>query len=191
MVLKENQPLTLEAISELFEVESWMPSEIGTRYWSYRSFSKGHGRLETRSLESSTVLEDWLDWPGVGQVLRRTTERVIVATGEIEREITHAVTSLTPQQAGPKELDSGSRSFIWRGHWSIENKVHHVRDVTMGEDAGQAYTGSTPQAMAAIRYALIGLLRHRGWKSIADAIRHYGAYPHRALALIGALPARL
>lgn len=51
-----------------------------------------------------------------------------------------------------------------RGHWSIENKVHYVRDVTMGEDASQAHVGNTPQAMAALRNALIGLVRRAGWQ---------------------------
>lgn len=186
MVVKDNQPNTRKAIAELFEVGSWMPSEIGTRYWKYSNYGKGHGRLETRTLESSTVLDGWLDWPGVGQVLRRTCKRVRVATGEVERETTYAVTSLRPEQAGAKELEG-----LWRGHWGIENKLHYVRDVTMGEDAGQAYTGSTPQAMAAIRNALIALLRKQGWNSIADALRHYAAHPKRALALLGALPSGL
>ena len=186
MVVKENQPLTREAISELFEVGSWMPSEIGTRYWEHRGYGKGHGRVETRTLESSTVLDGWLDRPGVGQVLRRTCERVRVATGEVEEETTYAVTSLGPERAGPQELGG-----YWRGHWGIENRVHYVRDVTMGEDAGQAYTGSTPQATAAIRNALIALLREQGWKSIADALRHHNAHPKKALALLGALPSGL
>ncbi len=114
MVVKQNQPRTVEAIAELFEVGSWMPCEIGARYWRSRSFGKGHGRLETRTLESSTVLAGWLDWPGVGQVLRRTCERVMVATGEVEREVSYAVTSLTPEQAQPEELEG-----YWRGHWGI------------------------------------------------------------------------
>ena len=186
MVVKDNQPLMREAIAELFDVESWMPSEIGTRYWKYESLGKGHGRLEKRTLECSTVLEGWLRWPGVGQVMRRKCERVIVATGELQREVSYAVTSLSPQEAGAKALEG-----LWRGHWSIENRVHYVRDVTMGEDAGQAYTRSTPQALAALRNCIIRLLRLQGWKSIADALRHYCARPYCALALIGAIPPRL
>ncbi len=32
--------------------------------------SKGHGRLETRTLMASTLLNDYLDWPHVAQVFR-------------------------------------------------------------------------------------------------------------------------
>ncbi len=88
------------------------------------------------------MLDGWLRWPGLGQVL--------LATGELQREVRYAVTSLAPQQAGPKALEA-----LWRGHWNIENRVHYVRDVTMGEDAGQAYTGSTPQALATLRNCII------------------------------------
>lgn len=181
MAVEENQPQMREAIAELFEVGCWMPSEVGTRYWKHRSVEKAHGRLETRMPESSTVLPGWLGWPGVGQVMRRTCERVALATGEVERERTYAVTSLSPGEAGPEELEA-----LWRGHWGIENRIHYVRDVAMGEDAGQAYTGGTPRALAALRNCIIGLLRRNGCKSIADALRHYAAHPTKALALVGA-----
>ncbi|MEJ7653062.1 MAG: ISAs1 family transposase [Chloroflexia bacterium] len=57
MVVKSNQRRLHEAIAELFDVGGWLPSEIGTRYWKYTSSEKGHGRLESRTLESSTVFE--------------------------------------------------------------------------------------------------------------------------------------
>ena len=119
-------------------------------------------------------------------MLRRTCRRVIVRIGEVQEEITSGVTSLPPHEAGAAVMEA-----LWRGHWSIENLVHHVRDGAMAEDAGQAHTGNTPRTLAALRNALLGLLRARGWSRIADALRHYGAAPDRALALIGARPARL
>ena len=57
-------------------------------------------------------------------------------------------------QARPAQLAA------WiRGHWSIENKVHWVRDVTYDEDRSQIRTGTGPQVMAALRNAAIGALR--------------------------------
>jgi hypothetical protein len=44
---------------------------------------KGHGRLETRTVEARLLLNDYLAWPQLGQVLRRTCERVRTHTGEI------------------------------------------------------------------------------------------------------------
>jgi len=139
---------------------------------------KGHGRLEERTLERRLVPPHACDWPGIAQVLRRTCRRVILATGEVQEETTYAVTSL-PAAAGAAVLEA-----LWRGHWTIENRVHYPRDVSWGEDAGQQRVGAAPQALAALRNALLSLLRALGWTSIADALRHYGATPHRALALL-------
>ena len=32
------------------------------------TLDKGHGRIERRTLKATTALNDYLDWPGVGQV---------------------------------------------------------------------------------------------------------------------------
>jgi predicted transposase YbfD/YdcC len=52
----------------------------------------------------------------------------------------HAVTSLALGTASPAQLAG------WlRGHWRIENRLHWIRDVTFGEDASTARTGSLPR----------------------------------------------
>jgi len=45
-----------------------------------------------------------------------------------------------------------------RNHWRIENELHSVRDVTLGEDACRVRSGDAPQVLAAIRNAVIHLL---------------------------------
>ena len=70
--------------------------------------------------------------------------------------------------------------------WPAERhreRVHYVWDVTLGEGAGQAWTGATPQALAAFRNGILALLRTLGWSSITDALGHYGAHAHQALHL--------
>ncbi len=184
MVVKENQPELHAALHRLFtEPPPPLPSDCAE---VYTATEKGHGRLETRTLERSAALNDCLPWPAVGQVLRRTYRSVDLATGVVSQEVTYGVASLRPAEASAAEVEG-----LWRGHWAIETRVHRVRDATMGEDAGQQRVGSTPQALAALRNGLLSLLRHLGWTNIADALRHYGAYAPRALHLLGALPARL
>ena len=100
--------------------------------------------------------------------------------------MTYGLLSLRPEEASAAEA-----AALWRGHWTIENRVHYPRDVTLGEDAGQQRTGNAPQALAALRNGVLSLLRSSGWTNIADAVRHYGAYASRALHLLGALPAGL
>jgi hypothetical protein len=53
----------------------------------------------------------------------------------------------------------------------IENRVHWVRDVTMGEDHSRIRTGAAPEVMAGLRNAAISLLRLSGADNIAEALR--------------------
>jgi predicted transposase YbfD/YdcC len=186
MVVKENQPDLYHAIALLFEQPPWLKQEQSKEYQVHPSANKGHGRREKRRLESSTTLCSYLDWPGVGQVMRRQCERRIVKTGKINRKMRYGITSLRPPEAGAEQLE-----LLWRRHWTIENRDHYVRDVTMGEDACQVHTGHAAHALAAFRNAILSLFRWKGWTNIAAAIRHYAASVFRALELIGAVPARL
>jgi predicted transposase YbfD/YdcC len=178
MVVKENQPELYAHIELLFKVPPvpMQPGELLTDTTTERS----HGRLETRTLECSTALAGYLDWPGAAQVMRRTCQRVILRTGVVERKTTYGITSLGRDLAGPTQI-----AAFWRGHWTIENKVHYVRDETLGEDRGQTHTGNAPQTLATLRNAVISLLRYRGWNNIAAALRHYGASVQQTLQLIG------
>jgi predicted transposase YbfD/YdcC len=184
MIVKQNQSELYEAITLLFDQPPWLEQEKAKEYQVHRTRDKGHGRLESRTLESSTALSDYLDWPGVGQVMRRHYKRMILKTGQVSTKTTYGITSLRPTEAGAAELEA-----LWREHWTIENRVHYVRDVTMGEDACQIHTGNAPQALAALRNGVLNLLRWKGWSNIADGLRHYGASVPHALELIGAVPA--
>jgi predicted transposase YbfD/YdcC len=181
MVVKRNQRRLFEALELFFRL---VPITADAEHWDrVQTINKGHGRIERRTLESSDGLCAYLDWPGVAQVLRRRCERTSVTTGEYSCEVTYGLTDLAPAHAGAAQLEC-----VWRGHWTIENCAHYVRDVTLGEDAGQAHTGSTAQALAAWRNGILIVLRRAGWRNIADAVRAYAASVHNALDLIGAVP---
>lgn len=45
------------------------------------------------------------------------------------------------------------------GHWTVENQLHWVRDVTYDEDCHRARTGNAPQAMAGLRELAFTILR--------------------------------
>lgn len=81
-------------------------------------------------------------------------ERTREIGGRVSREIAYAVTSLTPEQAGPDRL-LGLR----RDHWLIENRLHWRRDVVAREDHSRVRSGSAPQAMAVIRNTTLFMLR--------------------------------
>jgi predicted transposase YbfD/YdcC len=141
---------------------------------------KGHGRLETRTIRTSTVLNDYLDFPGLGQVFRLERERVFQKSRKVERETVHGLTSLTPQQADPARLLK-----LNRDHWSIENKSHYVRDMAYDEDRSQVRANQGPQVMAALRNFVISLLRLAGFEKIVSALRACARSSRRALRLLG------
>lgn len=122
------------------------------------------GRIETRTIRTTTRLNAYLDWPDVGQVCR--LERLVKRDGQETGEVAHAITS-----AGPEWADAAALLASWRGHWGIENRLHWVRDVTLGEDASRIRTASAPEAMAGLRNAAISLLRLSGVSNIAEALR--------------------
>ena len=178
MIVKENQPALYAAIALVFQA----PPPVQAEYHldQVTTVQKGHGRLEPRTLERTCALNGYVDWPTVGQVLWRTCQRIILKTGEVSEEVTYGVTSLAWHEARAAQVEA-----LWRGHWGIENKVHYVRDVTMGEDAGQVHVGHAPQALAALRNGLLTLVRRTGVTHIADALRSYAASLDETFALIG------
>ena len=175
-VVKDNQPWVKEAVSLLFEQPPW-----GERFDEASRESRHGDRQERRRLWASTALNEYLDWPGLGQVC--CVERTRRRKGKESVELAYAVTSLPPERA-----DAARLLEIWRGHWGIENQVHWVRDVVFGEDQSQVRTGSAPQLLAALRNLVMGLLRLTGVKNIAAALRHYGWKPWETLTLIGLSP---
>lgn len=176
MIVKENQPTLYQAIQLLFERPPWLTPERSQEYQKYASANKGHGRREKRLLESSTTLNTYIDWPGVGQVLRRQTERVVVKTGLVARETHYGITSLRFQEVSAEHLE-----LLWRRHWTIENRDHYVRDVTLGEDACQLHTGHSAHALATLRNAILSLFRWKGWTNIAAALRYHAVAVTRTL----------
>ena len=91
-----------------------------------------------------------------------------------------AVTSLTTEEASPEALLA-----LNRGHWSIENQLHYVRDVTMKEDASQVRSDSAPTVMTALRNTVISLLRKNGIRRVAAALRDLSTNIPAALAMVG------
>lgn len=81
----------------------------------------------------------------------------------------------------PAWLASPADLAAWiRGHWSIENRLHYVRDITYTEDHSQVRTGNAPRAMATLRNLAIGALRLTGADNIARTIRHISRDATRA-----------
>jgi predicted transposase YbfD/YdcC len=174
----------------LFTVKSNQPAlrrALATLPWGQVPGSRrrqlGHGRVESRSIK---VVD--LDghpaqtlFPHAAQAIKVVRSRRRTVTGARSVEIVYAVTSLTYRQAHPGLLAG------WiQGHWAIENAVHHVRDVTQGEDHSSVRAGAGPQVMAALRNTALNLNRLDGHTNIASAQRQASWRPRAALQTISA-----
>jgi len=170
LVVKRNQPSLYAQVKNL----PWRNIPPGDT-----QRDRGHGREEHRTLQAATVAAG-LAFPHAAQAIRVTRRIRPLSAGKKWRTFTiYAITSLTASQAAPAQLAA------WiRGHWQIE-ALHHIRDVTYGEDASQVRTGSGPQVMAALRNLVTGIFKLAGVRNIAAACRRHARDATRVLATLG------
>lgn len=146
--------------------------------------NKGHGRLEVRTLVSTSQLdEDYLDFPGAAQCFKLTRTRTMRdrATGQLKTttETVCGITSLPREQA-----DADRLLAIVRAHWGIENKVFHVRDQTLGEDACRVRKRSAPVVFSTLRNGVLNVLQTLNVKNRAAQLRTFCANPVKALQAV-------
>ena len=177
MPVKENQPRVYQAL------RAWFDDPPPLRTLDFRTAthtSKGHGRLERRTLTASIELNGYLDWPAVAQALCLDRIVIIPSTGEFSHQRRYAVTSLSPQQASAQQL-----LHLWRGHWTIENRLHYPLDVLFREDASRLRSGPTALAMACLRRIVIQFIRSLSpHSSLKLARERFAARPLYALDLL-------
>jgi predicted transposase YbfD/YdcC len=169
LTVKNNQPTLRAQLAGL----PWSEVPItDTRH------DKGHGRIEQRTLKVVTVAAG-INFPHAAQAIQVTRKTRKRNSRKWRTETVYAVTDLAPEQARPHQLAA------WlRGHWCIENRLHWVRDVTLGEDLSQVRTGNGPQVMATLRNLAISLHRLAGATNIAKALRHHARDAKRPLTLL-------
>lgn len=127
------------------------------------------------------MLNNYVDFPHVHQVFR-IQRKVTDLNGKNPREETaYGLTSLAKDKADGADILSYNR-----GHWSIENELHWVRDVTFDEDRSRIRAGHGPQVMASLRNLSISLLRRAGYRhQIAKGLRHCSWDVKKTFRLIG------
>ncbi len=117
--------------------------------------NKGHGRIEIRRCwaVSDPLAFDYIrhyeGWPDLQTIVRVQRERQF--PDKVEIETAYYISSL-PNDA--KLLLHATRQ-----HWSIENSLHWVLDVTFREDDSRIRTGNSPQNMAVLRHLALNILK--------------------------------
>ena len=157
--VKGNQPTLERDIALLFETRG-APDFVEVT-------PPDHGRIETRSIWCSTAINDYLDFPHVGQVFMIERESLNKKSGAQSREIALGITSRTPQEASPQRVLA-----VNRGHWSIES-VHYIIDWNYDEDRSRIRTGRGPENITRLRRFAVGILKslQKPAQSIAEMMR--------------------
>lgn len=120
------------------------------------------------------------DFPYLAQVFCIHRDTTDLKGRPLRSECVYGVSSLSTRKAAPAQLLDFNRN-----HWSIENKVHWVRDVTFDEDRSRVRKNAGPQVMASLRNLAISVLRMAGAKNVAEALRSCSWNRQRPLRLIG------
>jgi len=182
--VKENQLRLYQNIQSLFAPEYPKPGfgKIPTDFLSAQIVNKGHGRIETRIITTSEMLNPYSGWPALAQVYRlerqfdwRRNGRSIKTTCAVE----FGITSLTRQEVSPLTLLN-----IRRAHWGIETGLHYRRDVTLKEDATRMTVGNAGKVMASINNLVLALIRQAKFHNAAHARRWFAGHIPQAFSLL-------
>ena len=171
LIVKSNQKRLYEDIELCFD-----RPVVGETY-GYAETEDRHGeRREYRRLWVTDTLKTYLEWPGHGQVMKVESWRSI--KGKTTRQVRYAITSLGTHTPADRLLQ------LVRDHWRIENGLHYVRDVTMGEDASQVRTGSAPQNLPPATTGGDGSPEKRGaeYPPTERSYQHRSSHKERRLA---------
>lgn len=147
MTLKGNRGAICREVRALFACARTRP---------HRSREYGHGRSETR--EVRLLPADRLPeamrarWAGLRTLVQ--VKRTRRTAGKTTEQVHHYLTSLLPD---PDVIASRIRS-----HWSVENQLHWVLDVSMSEDACRVRDFTAAENLALIRRVCLNVLRRPG-----------------------------
>lgn len=155
--VKGNQPGLLEDLI-LYFLERNEPDAI--------SVDSGHGRIETRKIWTSAELNDYLDFPWVGQAFVIERESINKKTGKVSKETAYGVTSCKPDQASADKILKTNRD-----HWCIENCCHYIIDWNFDEDRSRIRTGNGPENVSRLRRFAVGLIKSKGVPNVAQKMR--------------------
>jgi len=146
--LKGNQGNLHKDVKLFFESENTCPAA------GHESYGVGHGRIETRTVRTSSDIERLKEqhpkWAGLKSIIAVTAKRE--CSNKITEETRYFISSL--DSTHPKYL-----GHVVRAHWGIENNLHWVLDYAFDEDSQRTRMGNSAANMSIIRHISLNLLK--------------------------------
>ena len=158
--VKSNQPTLLQEIEDSFP-------KTGKGCTLHKEEDLGHGRIETRQMKSlvltpemqedSYAFKDWAEIKSIHQLTRKHYDK---HSGKETCEVSYYISSLQ---------DSKRVFRAIRDHWKIENQLHYMLDVYLGEGGWSKRAGEAAKNMellTKIDLFILQLLKEKLGRSI-------------------------
>lgn len=152
LTLKANHPTLYHQVEQWFEITQMSDFEGIEHSYDVRVES-GHHRREKRQVTAVSLVQmgdlyKQTQWSGLQTIVRVVRTRYL--WNKTSTEVMFYLSSL------PADAQRLGKAI--RQHWSIENQLHWVLDVTFGEDACRIRTGNAPLNMALLKRWSLNLL---------------------------------
>ncbi len=149
--LKANRPAMLREVAAFFADP---PEPLD----AFTTTDADHGRIETRR-HRVTHCVDWLFGDRAEPGAPRMPGLASLACVEAERVEGDRTTRATRFYLSSARLTPERFARAVRAHWTIENSLHWVLDVTFDEDAARNRADNGPENLAILRRLTLNLLR--------------------------------
>lgn len=170
MTVKNNQPqLRKEVFDRTVDLTKQTPQ--------HQVEEQGHGRI--RRWSTWVTSAEGIDFPRAQQAALIKREEFTLARERVSKEIALILTSQAPDDATAADIHEQVR-----GHWSIENKSHYIRDTVFHEDAHITYSKDGSRTMSSLRNIAIGMLRLAGHHKIKETTEWICRDRTRALTIL-------
>jgi len=156
--VKKNQPTLLDDISFFFQDRKGPDFTLCD--------PPDHGRIEIRKIWITAELNDYLNFPHVGQAFAIERESIDKKTGQYSKDVVYGITSRTPEQANAEQVLKTNRL-----HWSIEDSCHYIIDWNYDEDRSRISKGYGPENMTRFRRFAVGIIKSKKVRSVAQKMR--------------------
>ena len=145
--------------------------------------TKMRNRIESRKVEIfiSPILTDGEKWALVKVVVKVERSRQVFDTKTKTWQNSHE----TSFYISTIVLSAQEFCQAIRDHWGIENRNHHGRDVTMGEDKSRIRTN--PHIFAKLRSFALNILRKNKIENVSLALFENGMNLDNVLNYVGVL----